>query len=126
MINYFKSKEKEYPDYLNEIYSHTSVYLLNYQKDKDIKVSYGTSPKINNTEIHHYCYINKGSSGAPILLINNQKLIGINYCSSKNFKYNKGTLLIYSIIELKNIKNNKLLINKKGKLIENKDEIINI
>ena len=66
----------------------------------------------------------RGSSGSPILLINNQKLIGIHYGCS-NLEFNKGTLLIYAIIELKKIKNNILLINEKGKYIENKNTINN-
>ena len=59
--------------------------------------------------------------GSPILLINNQKLIGIHYGASKNFEFNKGTLLLYSIIEFATIKNNLLLINKEGKIIDNNE-----
>ena len=62
-------------------------------------VSYGQPPQINESEINHYCSTKEGSSGSPILLINNQKLIGIHYGSSKQFDFNKGTLIIYSIIE---------------------------
>ena len=69
---------------------------------------------INNIEIFHNCNIKGEFSGSPILLLNNQKLIGIDCNSSKNNKYNKGILLIYSIIELSKIKNNLLIINKEG------------
>jgi len=88
-------------------------------------VSYGQPPQLNESEIIHYCSIKEGSSGSPILLINNQKLIGIHYGSSKQFEYNKGTLIIYSIIELEKIKNNLLLINKEGKYINNNEKEIN-
>ena len=121
IIKYFKSNENNEPNYLNNIYSNKSIYIPNYQEDKDIMVSYGQPPKLNESEIIHYCSIKEGSSGSPILLINNQKLIGIHYGSSKQFEYNKGTLIIYSIIELEKIKNNLLLINKEGKYINEKE-----
>ena len=52
---------------------------------------------INNSDITHNCNIKEGSSGSPILLLNNQKIIGIHFGSSKQNKYNKGRLLIYYI-----------------------------
>ena len=52
---------------------------------------------------------------------NNQKLIGIHYNSSEHFEFNKGTLLIYAIIEFQKIKNNLLIINEEGEIIENND-----
>ena len=119
IINYFKSNENEDPNYLNDIYSNESIYIINYPKDKDIVVSYGKSPLLNESEIKHYCSTEPGSSGSPILLINNQKLIGIHYGNSKNFDFNLGTLLIYSIIEFQKINNNLLIINKEGDIIEN-------
>ena len=63
-----------------------------------IYVSYGKLININNNDIYHNSNIKRESSCSPILLINNQKLIGIQCSSSKHNKYNKGTLLIYSII----------------------------
>ena len=115
IINYFKQNKKETPEYLNNLYLNESIYSLNYQKDKDIFVSYGKILYINNSNVTYNCIIKEGSSGSPILLINNQKLIGIHFDSSKQYKYNKGGLLIYSIIEFSKIKKNLLIINKEGK-----------
>ena len=42
----------------------------------------------------HKCIIKDGSSGSPILLINNQKLIGIHQSIGKQNEYNIGKLLI--------------------------------
>ena len=120
IINYLKLdkielNKTESPDYLDE-----SIYLLNYHKDKDIFVSYGKLLDINNNEIIHNSNIKGESSGSPILLLNTQKLIGIHCSSSKHNIYNKGTLLIYSIIEFSKIKNNLLMIDKEGnKIIQN-------
>ena len=100
IINYLKLdkiklNKKESPNYLDE-----SIYILNYQKSNDIYVSYGKLININNNDIFHNCNIKGESSGSPILLLNNQKLIGIHCSSSKHNKFNKGKTLIYSIIEL--------------------------
>ena len=114
IINYFKQKKKESQDYFNNSYLNESIYLLNNTKDKDIFVSYGKLLYTNNSDITYNCNIKEGSSGSPILLLNNQKLIGIHCGNSKQYKYNKGKLLIYSIIEFSKIKNNLLIINKEG------------
>ena len=95
IIYYFKLNKDEEPNYLNNRYSSESIYIINYHEDKDIVVSYGQPPELNESEINHKCCIKPGSSGSPILLINIQKLIGIHYASSKHFEYNKGTLIIY-------------------------------
>ena len=74
---------------------HAIGYLSRLPKDKDIVVSYGKPPILNESEINHYCSTKEGSSGSPILLINNQKLIGIHYGHSKQFNFNKGELIKY-------------------------------
>ena len=95
-------------------------YSINYPEDKDIVVSYGQPPELNEFEINHKCSTKPGSSGSPKLLINNQKLIGIHCGYCEDLEFNKGTLIIYSIIEIQKIKNNLLMINKEGKEIKNK------
>ena len=109
IINYFKSNQKQEPNFLDNIFSNKSIYIINYPEDKGVVVSYGQSPNISGTEMQHKCITKEGSSGSPILLINNQKLIGIHYGSSKQFDFNKGTLLIYSIIEFSKINNNYII-----------------
>ena len=124
IINYFKLNKNEEESDINNIYSTDSIYLINYPENKEVVVSYGQPPDFSKSEIFHKCSTKEGSSGSPILLINNQKLIGIHYGASKNFEFNKGTLLLYSIIEFATIKNNLLLINKEGKIIDNNEIII--
>ena len=117
LINYLKLNRKERLNYLNHldhIYSNESIYILDYPKNKDIAVSYGKLNYLNNTNIFYQCKIKEDSSGSPILLTNNQKLLSIHNNSKK---YNKGNLLIYSIYEFSKIKYNLLLINKKGELL---------
>ena len=124
IMNYFESNKNENLNYLNDKYSNELIYAINYLKDKDVFVSYGKPPELNESEIQYYCSTEPGSSGSPILLINNQKLIGIHYGNS-NYDFNEGTLIIYAIIEFQNIKNNLLIIDNKGKIINNNKDGIN-
>ena len=130
IINYLKlnKNEREQPNYLNNKYSNKSIYIMHYPEDKDVVVSYGPPPKLsqsNESEIRHKCSTNHGSSGSPILLINNQRLIGIHSGSYDHISFNKGVLLIHSLIEFEGIKNNLLLISKEGGYINNNDIIKN-
>ena len=102
-------------NYLNEIYLNKSIYILHYPKGNNIVVSYGKPPEFDNIDIKHKCSTEHGSSGSPILLINNQKLIGIHYGSYRMEEYNKGTLIIYSIIEFQKKNNNKNINDNKIK-----------
>ena len=109
IINYFTLNKKEAQNYSNE-----SIYLLNFSKNEDIFVSYGKLIDINNIQIINKCHIKEESIGSPIFLMKNQKLIGIHNSFDENHRFNKGTLLIYSIFEFSNIKKNLLVINKDG------------
>ena len=125
IIDYFKSNENIKCDYLNDIYCHESIYSINYPEDKDIVVSYGQPPKIKKSEINHKCCTKPGSSGSPILLINNQKLIGIHCGSSCYYEFNKGSLIIYSIIEFQKDNNNLYIVNEERKEINDNENKIN-
>ena len=113
------------PNILENLYNGESIYLMGYPEIKgnkglNIFVSYGKSPKFEDTDIIHYCSTNDGSSGSPILKINNQKIIGIHHSSVKD-KCNKGTLLIYAIKKFQDIENNKQNINKNEKQLNNNE-----
>ena len=81
--------------------------------------------ELNKSKIYHYCTTKEDSSGSPILLIKNQKLIGIHYGSSKNYEYNNGTLLIYSIIEFSKkikIEDKTIIATNESERVKNFDE----
>ena len=115
IINYFKLNKNENLNFYTNIYSNKSIYILNYPEGKNVLVSYGQLLKLINSEIIHICNTKYGSSGSPILLVKNQKLIGVHYGTSNNHEINKGRLIIYSIIEFQKIKNNPIIIYKEGK-----------
>ena len=77
-------------------------YSFNSQKQK-AAVSYGKIKNIQNRyEIIHLCSTAKGSSGSPILNLDNNKVIGIHSKGYENYNFNKGFSLKYSIKEYLN------------------------
>ena len=81
-----------------------SIYILHYPKDKRL-VSFGLIKAITeNKKIYHYCNTEEGSSGSPILSLNNFKVIGVHYAGSNinNIKINYGTYIKYIIKEFNN------------------------
>ena len=84
-------------DNLNEEYIDETIYIIQYPENK-LSVSYGILNNIYEDKkynFNHKCCTKCGSSGAPILNINN-KLIGIHK-EGYNNKYNTGLFLNYPI-----------------------------
>ena len=100
-----------------------SIYTLHYPKSSSEEskalVSYGIVREINsdNYDIIHYSCKSSGSSGAPLLMLSSNKVIGIHREAMARYKFNKGTFLKFPIneyLENKNIiKNNKKELTKK-------------
>ena len=106
-IKTIKENDKQLSDeHFNNLYKDESLYILNYLGGKDIVISYGFFSKIKESTIYHKCSTDNGSSGAPILSLENNKVIGVHFGFSKNkIKFNLGTLISYPIIEF-NLENN--------------------
>ena len=113
-------------EYYNNIYINRTIYILQYPNNERVSVSYGIIKDINllnNYDICHLCCTEKGSSGAPILNLSNNKLIGIHKGAYNNYNYNKGNILIYPFKEfisqikkgINNINNN---FNKNKNIIK--------
>ena len=66
-----------------------------------LSVSYGLIKDIIEGKINHYCCTEEGSSGSPILSLENNKILGINYGSSGN-KLNFGIFIKNVINEFNN------------------------
>ena len=80
-----------------------SIYILQYLEEKC--VSYGLIDDIEkDKKISHYCNTGYGTSGSPILSLNNFKVIGVHYGGSvnNNIKSNFGTFIKYIINEFNN------------------------
>ena len=104
----------ENEDNLKNLYKNKSIYILNYPEEKNIVVSYGMLLNIENEQIIHQCITKGGSSGSPILSLDNFKIIGIHCGASKANNYNLGILIKYPIIEFNN--SNLILDNPKNEM----------
>ena len=104
----------ENEDNLKNLYKNKSIYILNYPEEKNIVVSYGKLLKIENEQIIHQCITKGGSSGSPILSLDNFKIIGIHCGASKANNYNFGIFIKYPIIEFNN--SNLILDNPKNEM----------
>ena len=75
-----------------------SIYMIHYPKGKDVKISYGLLSNISGNNISHLCCTEEGSSGAPIISLETNKVICLHVGHSKNnFQFNKGICFKYSI-----------------------------
>jgi len=112
-LKYIKENNKDFSSqHLNNLYKDESLYILNYFGGKEIVVSYGFLMKIDESKIYHKCSTDKGSSGSPILSLENNKLIGIHYGGLNNFNFNLGTFITFPIMEFQNIKTKNESIGK--------------
>ena len=100
----------------NKEYKNKTIYIIQYPEN-NLSVSYGILDKIYEDKKYnfkHKCNTKGGSSGSPILNINNNKIIGIHKEGTK--QYNKGTFLNYPIKEFiklnTNNNNNEILLKE--------------
>ena len=112
-----KEKEFDLSNYLkidDDIYTiqkfneNKSIYIIHYPKGEKVKYSIGTIKNIDSDyNIYHCCDTDEGSSGSPILNLNNFHVIGIHTKGSikSNYdNYNMGKLIKYPIDDFINNK----------------------
>ena len=78
---------------LESKYRKKSIYIIHYPKGKNIKVSYGLINKVLDNNITHYCITDNGSSGSPVLSLDNFKIIGIHYGTSIFKRFNNSSFM---------------------------------
>jgi hypothetical protein len=90
-----------------------SIYILQYPKGK-ISFSFGElKNESSSQDIIYSCSTSNGSSGAPILYLDNFKVIGVHKGSKENL--NTGTLMKYIIEAFKKINKSKFKLEGKDK-----------
>ena len=73
----------------DKIYKNASIYIIHYPKGR-IVYSFDSKPKFDEmNNIFHHCPTEKGSSGAPIMNLNNHRVIGIHIGNSLNYQIGK-------------------------------------
>ena len=93
-------------------YKNKLIYIINYKNDLNSGYYLSTIKDIDskNNKIEHLCPTEEESSGAPIINIENFKVIGIHSKNDKNKNINIGTVIKSPINAF-----NKLLIDDKSK-----------
>lgn len=91
------------PDYRNGFrhYQQVSVFASGFPYGEKMQTGIGCIVNVrdNNYEFEHDIATDQGSSGSPIILSNNQKVIGVH--KKANSKYNEGTFIGAIIDEMK-------------------------
>ena len=80
----------------NQLCKKRPAYILQYPKGLQPSFSIGIIKEILDININHTCNTDFGSSGSPILILSNNKVIGIHKLRTK-FKFNQGTFLKFVI-----------------------------
>ena len=119
--NYLEIDENIFKSNSELAYNNEQIYILHYPNAGECKVSYGKGiQKINEYDISHLCNTESGSSGAPILSLLTNKVIGIHKAANKIKNFNIGTFLKFPLNEMKNESINNIIIkNQEIKLIKN-------
>ena len=94
--SFLELDDQIFRDNINDIYRGKSIYLIGYPKGGNAKYSDGLVKGIdeNNYDIRHLCRSNPGSSGCPIINLNNNRVIGIHKGGGKGGQnWNIGILL---------------------------------
>ena len=99
-----------------DFFAKKSIYIIQYPDYLEASVSYGILKGIKeNNELEHYCITNNGSSGSPIINLENNKVLGVHKGSSAKSNFNFGFFLknlINEFISKKySINSNNLLSN---------------
>ena len=87
-----------------------SIYIIHYPIGKESSLSIGLIDNIKDEDIQHKCATESGSSGAPIINLNNFKIIGIHIGTDKVLSLNIGLLLKESINKYNKNENKKGLL----------------
>ena len=96
--------------------------------ENELSISFGVIMSQNNNDIYYNASTDSGSSGSPILLLNNLQIIGIHKQRQTTVNLNGGTFIkdiLESTREMKNLNNINMLEEQKELNISNL-ELINI
>ena len=98
--NYLELDENIMKKGSNKLYINNTIYILQYQEDEKLGVSFGILNEIYEDKEYNFNYLcntEEGSSGSPIINIINNKVIGIHKEVDKITNYNIGLFLNYAI-----------------------------
>ena len=111
--NYFLVSE------LNKIYNENlinrRIYILQYPNGQKLQVSDGYIKRINKNEFFHFASTQNGSSGSPVFLLNETKVIGIHKQSNRSENIGDFIYQIFDVLknDVDKIKGNYNINNSK-------------
>ncbi len=130
-------------NYSKSNYLKQEICIVQHPNGGELSFDKGEIKSINDYEIEHSVSTDYGSSGSPILLLYNLKIIGIHKARYK--KYNRGTFMknilddinnnMFMIPQNRNYNNNNMLLmpqyrnynnNNMFKISQNKNELTDI
>ena len=123
MNSFLEIDDQIFKDSPDDIYRKKSIYLLGHQKGGMPTYAMGIIKDIDEEdyEIRHLCKTNPGSSGCPIINLNNNRVIGIHKGAAKNGQnWNIGILLKEPLKHFKEENLNNIII--KYNIKENHNE----
>ena len=97
---------------INNVYINESIYILNYKNGGDVYLSYGLLNNIKDDKINKNKGTNIYSSGSPIILLKNYKVIGVHY-NNKNDNNLDFCILLNASIKEYIKKYDKIIYDKK-------------
>ena len=105
-ISYLELDDNIFKDNPNDIYMNTSIYLIGYPKGGISKYSMGIFKLLEEDDftIRHLCQSDPGSSGCPIIKLNNNRVIGIHKGAHSKSNFNLGTFIKKPIEEFNKTK----------------------
>ena len=118
IIKYYNVLEYDFT-YKNKKNNYRAVYILQHRLGNPLENARGKIIKFSDVQFSHSIDTDRGSSGSPILLLHNSKVIGIHKSGDIKNKINYGTFIeaILNVIN-KDIKNG-LIKNINLELINN-------
>ena len=96
---------------LQVIYKKKPIYTCHYQNGQRALVSYGRIIELNQSSLYHLCDTQNGSSGAPILSLDKNRVIGMHIGCGKitnDKRNNEGVLILDCINDFINFLNQKM------------------
>ena len=122
-VTFIQMKDKELDELgidCLEIHEEESItddaFIVQYPNGKNLSIAQGKIKSRWGFNLFHIVSTNHGSSGGPLVLINDNKIIGIHKCGMKELKCNAATNIQTIIIALRVIYNSK--INNKLSIIK--------
>ena len=121
MNSFLELDDNIFKDNPNDIYRNISIYLIGFPNGGISKYSMGIFKLIEEDDftIRHLCRSNPGSSGCPILNLNNSRVIGIHKGSSDKRNWNLGTFIQKPLEEF-----NKIKFKESEKITDKEDNIL--